>query len=460
MVILLVLVASGFLYVVLNTGGSFTFREAKDFPNYNDLAAALLSGQLNLLYDVDPGRAAAAKPNDPALPYAFIPDNLIFQGKYYFVFQPLPSLIHAAWTICAHSSLPTGAVIVAAGMMNLILMLLLMEFIWRKWLPETPWWIVLLAWISFALSGVQIYIVSRPVVYHESIVVGVTFVLSGALFFARSLAAPNGSALNAFLSGVCFAAAFASKFTLVAYPVGFLFWRVASIGFSRRATVSLRSELICFCLPGLVGMGLLCAYNWARFGDLFDFGRAYLAMDRVDAYQYLCVQGKSFRLAHLPHNLYAYIASMPDLLFRHGLPWLRYRTELLVNDDLFMMRQNMASLFVIAPILILSLPRPGLFGFVKKSESLLTLVLACITSSLVAFGIFLFFFASVPRYAYEFTPLMFVAAYCSLAAEWARVQGNRRRELIWFLLVGSLLVAGALMGAYAGLNGMVWRAPE
>lgn len=460
MVILPVLLGSCLLYLVLNTGGSFAFREAKGFPNYNDLAAALLSGQLHLLHEVDPGRAAAAKPNDPSLPYAFITDNLIFKGKYYFVFQPLPSLIHAAWTAWAHSSLPSGAVIIAAGMMNLILMLLLMEFIWRRWLSETPQWIALLAWISFAVSGVQLYIVSRPVVYHESIVVGITFVLAGALFFSRWLAAANGSVLNAFLSGVCFAAGFASKFTLIAYPVSFLFWRLAPIGFSRREIVTARSELMAFCLPVLVGMGLLFAYNWARFGDILDFGRSYLVMDRVDAYQYLCVQGKSFRLAHFPHNLHAYMASMPDLLFRHGLPWLRYRTELLINDNLFMMRQNMASLLVIAPILILSLPRPGLFGFIKKSGALLTLLLACITSSLVAFGIFLLFFASVPRYAYEFTPLMFIAVYCSLAADWEKAKGKRRRELIWFLLVGSLFVTGALMGAYAGLNGMVWRAPE
>jgi len=381
-------------------------------------------------------------------------DAVIFGGKYYFLQEPMPGTLHALWIRITGTELPTGAVVVLAASGCLVALISLLGLIRREFFPASPEWILWLASISFGLSAPQLYLVSKPTVYHEAIAFGLLFVLGGALSYAAALVHTKRSGVYFALCGLMFGLAALCRLTLILYPLCFIAALFFTSITSPHALFGRWKAGVSLALPPVAAVVILMVYNYMRFGDAFDFGRRHIMYPWYSVYEYVCLQGNAFRLAHVPENLAAYFLSLPELVWKNSLPWLRFGREIFSAGSVVMGREQLGSIGLLMPVLVLLLPFQRLVGPVDWSRPLKTILVASGLSSLVMFAMFLCYFYAVPRYLYEFTPLLFVVIFCNLSETWRRMGHAPKARRAFTIGLVLLILFNSVMGIYLGLNGM------
>ena len=444
------------LYCAVNTKGSFKFdEEVPHFMNYNMLAEAFLAGQLYLKQGIHPERAKALDPSDPRLPFPYIVDAIALNGHYYFLQQPLPALFHAVWIALTRVTLPTGAAVVFSATACLLLIGLILWRIRESFFSGTPSWIFWFTWLSFGLSSSQMYMVSRAVVYHETIAVGVMFVLLGTLLFIAAVTTTRNNLAFMTFSGICFGAALASKVNLGLYPVClFLCWAYYAVA-KRPHPPRLVSQGFAFMYPVACSAMLLMIYNFLRFGNVFDFGREHCIIPSPEFYEYCCLKGHFFRLDHLAQNLYSYFAALPSIVHGRNFVWAKYGTHFMTVGDVMTAREDLVPLPIMMPVLTLCLLVPVALRFIKADRKLSLIIAVCIASSVGMFAFFTLYVWAAGRFVYEFTPLLFVIVFCVLAVLWEKVRARKYLSVIVVAILGLLIVAQALMGLVSAFNGAI-----
>ncbi len=439
------------IYAALNTGGSFHFKEREGFADYGMLAQAFVSGQLHLKQPVDPQRLASRDPLDPSTPYPYLDDALIWNGKYYFQQEPLPALIRAVFLYTLGLTLPTGAVVVTFTFGVFLLMGVILQIMRRRYFPASSPWMFWYIWISFALSGTQLYMASRLVVYHEAIAVGCFLVLAGCAFLVHALSGARHDLIAASLAGTCFGAATASRALLILYPACFLAIFLVFSAIRRESIKTTIEWTLSFGFPVALWAAVLLAYNYLRFGDPLDFGRLHMIASLFPQYLYVNVGGHYFSWKHVPYQLYYYLLSLPLAVNR--FPYLRYPFEAFWTDGIYLYRERVCSFFVAMPALLLVLPLPFLFGRLRMEDRLCLILAFFGVSCLGVLGVLSFSFGSTARYYYDFTPVLFILAFCSLAASWDRVASSSLRKTLAKAILLLLFVGNLFMGLLLGLSG-------
>ncbi len=439
------------LYAALDTKGSFNFQERPGFMTYGMLAEAFVSGQLHLKQEVDPQRLRSPDPLDPSTPYPYQFDLIIWHGKYYLPREPLPGLIRAVILYAAGLALTTGQVVVTFAFGVFLLLGALLWFISRRYFPESPGWMFWYIWLSFGLSGTQLYIVSRPVVYHESDAAACFFVLAGCTLLVRGLIGARHVLITACLSGICFGLAVACRALLVLYPACFLLIFLTISAIRRESAKTTIGWTLSFAGPVVLCVAALLAYNYLRFGTLLDFGYSHVIVPTHSAYLYLTLGGHLFSWKHVPYHLYEYLFSLPSIVSK--FPFLRYPYGALWVNDVYLTRELVCSVFITMPVLLLSLPLPLLFRHIRKNDRLKLILSFFVVSPLMVLAALCAFYGTVARYYYEFTPILFVVAFCNLAVFWDKIATSSRRKTLAKVVLSLLFVGNLLMGLLLGLTG-------
>jgi hypothetical protein len=441
-------------YIALSTKGSMKFGESDGYANYNMFAQAILSGRLSI-GDI-PYRclAAGSDPRDPSACPPPVIDVIAYSGKYYLLQEPLPVLFHLFSFLILGKALPTGIAIILFSCGSLCLLGMIITKLRNLFFANSPRWPAYLALSYFAFSGVQLYMVSRQLIYHETIVVAAFFMLLGTLCFLQALPLSSNEKKWFGLAGTFLGASVLSKISMIWYPVCFwLLYLIFQIkeeeSFQRIAmrTVSFAAPLAC---SGLV----LLTYNYLRFGDPADFGRTHVVLPSKELYNYCILQDNFLRFAHVPYNLASYFTTFPEFVWRHGLPGLRFPLETINDGNILVAREKTACLFVMAPALLLCLLLPFLLRKCSGDRLLPLTVAVCATPSVVTFLFYLTMMRSVPRYLYEFTPLAYALIYVVLACLWQRLRANSFERTLFILVAILLFTLNTITGGYLGLNGI------
>ncbi len=359
------------IYWALDTHGSFSFGERPGFLNYNMLAESLLAGQVHLRQEVHPGRLKERDQANPTLPYPYMFDAIVFQGKYYLHHLPFPALIHASWTAVAGYPLATGFMVVLAALGCVVWLGLILWRIRQTFFEQSPAWILWFVLASFALSGVQLYMVSRPVIYHEAIATGVFLALGGVAVCILIMTSPSVNNLMACIAGLLFGAAIACRATLVFYPLCFAACLTADSILRKRTPATIFKQSCSLLAPVAVSVGLLLLYNHARFGDFFYSGLRHVALPFPKVYEYCCLQGNYFRLAHVPYHLYYWLLGVPDVALWGWFPYLSRPLDATVLNEVMVLREKVGSIFLLTPVLLLILPVPGLLQHTRAGRHLI-----------------------------------------------------------------------------------------
>ena len=242
---------------------------------YNELGDAFRLGQTHLERQADPRLVALADPYDPARNEAFrVNDLSYFKGRYYLYMGAAPALATflpfrlltgrymtqeaCVWIYC---------VIGMAASCGMLLM------ISRPSHGASPRIVLGCALVVLALANGFYAVIQGSIAQHVTIAGGFAFSMLSLLFLARALK-PSGRPWAWFaLASLAYGAAIASRPN---YVFGSLMLLPPLLLALRGRAPGERAQLLgAASLPlGLV-VGLVLAYNGARFGNPLEFGQRY-----------------------------------------------------------------------------------------------------------------------------------------------------------------------------------------
>ncbi|MGD9972527.1 MAG: hypothetical protein AB7S77_05655 [Desulfatirhabdiaceae bacterium] len=438
------------LYIPFNTKGAYQFKEIPGFPNYDMLASAFLAKQVHLLDTVDPKRLQADDPRDPSHPSAYLFDRVIWNGKYYFIQEPLPGIFHAIWNAITGYPFRTGAMVTLSISGVVIVLAFLMLHLRQLYFPSTPSWIFWGTWISFSLCSVQLHFASMPFVYNEAVGLGSFFSLLGILCAMHIFPVKRNEKTNclAALAGTCFGAAVCCRASIVFYPLTFLLCLVMFHFFRERQYKIILNVF----LPFLICFGLfiiaLLAYNFLRFQDILEFGRNYAIYPSHEDYLYAIWNENMFRLKHVPVQFYLYLLSPPDIIDKFPYIIIPNESRFKIGDVLIV-SQRVRSIFILVPILVVLIATPFLQKYYRNKIFSFWMTYF-ITASAAIFCFLTFFHYATIRYIYDFLPILFVILFGSYSTLWGKIMGDEHKEKIVKLLFIGLVSITVFNGLLAG----------
>jgi hypothetical protein len=265
---------------------------ASQFAYFNYLARAFLSGHLDLV-------------ELPALAL----DLSHFHGRYFLYWPPFPAVVLMPFVAVWGTHFSDVIFTLVLGGLDVVLVGILLKEADTKGLITTTAMQRNLLLITFALGSTLVPLAAHGRVWYTAQLLGFFFV---AVAF---LAAIRLSGLRAFLvAGTAIACATMTRNHLIfagLWPAAILLDRHRNDVEGEALELGRRRRLFAYAAAGLapvvLTVGLLAAYNWARFGNPLDTGFAYHEMDvslRADYERY-----GAFNVHFVPTNLlYQFVA--------------------------------------------------------------------------------------------------------------------------------------------------------
>ncbi len=418
-------IAISFAYAAWMTGFTFAFREADVFPNYNMLTAAFAKGQL-FIDEMPPE------------------DYSIANGNRYLYFGPLPALIRLPVRLLLGRGIPTGLMIVLFCAGSAVLFALAINEL--TLVQESSDSLLKTVFIIlFIFNGYSLLITLIPSIHHEAIAAAAFFLMLALSLLVKTWNRGNvPTPATAALMGLSLACCLASRATY-AFSAGVIVivfiagtWSRAGHVMNRKAVVPMVIIVTIFAIAA----GLLLAYNYARFGDPFEFGMKYAE----SMFKNYLLAGNFARYEHIPYNLWSLFFRLP--ITAREFPFLIMPEYILKTESIGFMpfaliyeNELSASVFVLMPVLILFVvplalvkeDRPDInFRMYLVLFVLLVMQVLPISVSM----------ATAARYYYDFLPIMMIMAY--LGALWLKRKKAEYFFAVLLMAVISIIVSLAL----------------
>jgi len=407
------LIAICFAYAAWTTGFTFVFREPDLLPNYNMLAKAFAKGQLFI--DETPPE-----------------DYLDVNGKRYLYFGPLPALIRLPVWFLLGRGIPTGLMIALFCAGSAVLFALIInEFTLVGESSDSLLKAVFI--VLFIFNGYSLFMTLIPSIHHEAIVAAMFFLMLAFYLLAKTLNRGNvPTATTAALIGLSLAGCLASRATYVFCSAVIVLVLIVGI-LSRAGYVLKRKELVpIVAIVGIVAaaVGLLLAYNYARFGALFDFGIKY----QVSMYREYLLADNFARYEHIPYNFWSLFFRLPILAPK--FPFLIMPRYLLKTESIGFMQYSLmygnelsVSVFILMPVLLLFVVPLALVkeNRLPTSFHMYLVLFVLLFMQVLSIAVTML---TVARFYYDFVPIMMIMSY--LGALWLK---RNRADCFWVVVL-------------------------
>ena len=202
-------------------------------------------------------------------------DNALYKGKYYVYFGVVPVVTALLpYYLITGEDLPIYILTFVVIMMAVVGMLLLLKEVTKRYFKNIPFLLFVLLFIFLSISLIEI--AEYPSVYNLPIAFAIMFIYLGLYFMMSSIGKDKINTIRIFFGSLCLALVagcrpqlLVSSFLLIP-----LFWKSV---FKDRTLFSKKSikQTIAFLLPYVVVAIFIMAYNYLRFGSVFEFGVNY-----------------------------------------------------------------------------------------------------------------------------------------------------------------------------------------
>lgn len=396
--------------VLLMIFGSFIVRSDKlllrtPWPHhlqYQELARSLENGTVVLHeQEVDPGLLGAENPYDTIalqvenIPYSM--DYAYFDGNYYAYFGIVPELLlFFPYHMITGGSLPNFAAIYAFYLLFVIGVFLCVHGIIKRWSLKVPLAFYLFICTATVVGANFVYLLMRPDIYNIPIFGAVAFSFLGLGFWlcsSCSKASRSGRVFMA-LGSLCMAMVVGCR------PQLALLSFTAFIIFAWSKVKEDRIGVLCFLLPYVLVAIPVCLYNYARFGNILDFGAAY-SLTTND------MTHRGFSMSRLIRSLYYYLFQPP--VINADYPFMD--TAMISGNYMgkFLYEHTYGGIMV-ANTFIFSVWIMLVRGFKKTDKRIAAFVGFMLASGLVIAGFDANAAGVIYRYTCDFAPLFFIAA--------------------------------------------------
>ena len=421
-------------YMCWMTGLTFRFSEIELWPNFNGLSRAFAKGQLHL--------------DEKGLE-----DFSLVNGKAYLYSGPTPALLRLPVVLVHRDGIPTGFMIACFVAGVCVVFILTLSVLVRQGASHSNSPIRVVFAVLIIFNGISLFIVTIPSFHHEAIACGMFFLIASIYYFFKVRASSYRPSLTtAILMGTSFVLCLGSRLSY-APSIGFL-GLLSAWGLFKSIRGDGRREALpaASAIGGimLVGVGLLLAYNYARYGAFLDSGMQYQVSNVFGDY---FRHGYYFRYDHIPYNIWSFFFRLPKLIPYFPfieLPAYLIKVESVQSLPYYLINGNelSSSVFVIMPVLLLAF-YPLVARLVGSKEPFMrsygiimgVLILQALPVSATV--------STTLRYYYDFLPVMALAAYLGA------VQLSRRGPFFSGLVI-ALAVASVILSFTAPLHGIVF----
>ncbi len=280
------------VYFFVGTKGSFHPVWTLDY--FNALAESMRFGRLDILSQES---------------Y----DLVQFGGHYYAPWGMLPALILIPLQLVKGHFVPTIYLSVVFGALNVTLMYLLLVRLKREFFPGLSRWAIVVVTLFFAFGSTNFYVGTLGSVWHVDQMVSVFFGNLGIYFIFKK----ERKIIDYVLSAAAIAVTLTGRATLSllsTLPALFFVYDF----FPKKGFV--KKGFFIFVPPFLIGTILFFWYNWARFGNVFEYG--YRFIQEAPYLEQLRLTYGIMAFHYLPINLW-------HMFFE--LPFFTYPLQLNIN---------------------------------------------------------------------------------------------------------------------------------
>lgn len=414
---------------------------------YNQFTDSLMQGHVYLPALPAPKLLALRDPYDPVANETLrLHDASLYHGRYYMYFGVGPALtLYVPWRILTGKRLSDDVAVTLFCLGGYVFSCLLLFLLLEACQLGVPWILQAAVVLALGLGQFAAVVLRRPRVYEVAISAAYCFLTGGLYFLARRVLRRDTRwwllAVSATLLGLAAAsrAQCGMVAILLAILLGFYLARVR--GLSGRPWLK---EIVPFVVP-LAIAGLLTGwYNYARFGNLLEFGVHYQvgAINHYDGYPLL------LRLRQALASLYYLWICLPN--FKSRFPFLEMSgaAQPFGDPDLFpklYYHEPVAGVLPIVPLCLAGFALPFLLWrrklFTPDVRAILTGLIVCAFAMLAAVCI-------VPhgvsgRYALDFEPVFLIASL------FLCLFGSVRLPLRWMRTTAAALTGAACLWAAA-----------
>lgn len=302
-------------YYMLSTKG--TFKIPYDVDYFSPLARSFIHGRLDI-------------PN-PVVKT----DLSFFRDKWYLYWGPLPALLLIPGQLFLGRYFPPAYLSFLVAGLSIttvyLIILRLKELYIGKDLRNVN---ILTFLLFFALGTSHLYIATRSGVW--DVAQTVTFLPSA--FAVYLLIKKNLSVRDYFFASLLLSLSLVGRYNIVLYLV-FLSLRIFDdLVFKAEKFVIIKRKVLASLVPILFFFLIFAGYNFARFGNPFDFGFTYTVFDNFN-FSHVAPKG-FYSLYYVPRNLWYVFLEIPKLTFlRTGkiiFDWNRFGMSIFFVSPVFL----------------------------------------------------------------------------------------------------------------------------
>jgi len=438
----LIVVAVAILYLWCSRSANGRFIWNTDLGGYYDLLGrGFVNGHLYL--PVQPARELLqlADPWDPDQnrPYR-LHDAVLYHRRYYLYHGAAPALVlFAPWRFVTGHDLPESfaALLFCLGGFLFSCMLFIDLLSYSRLRISVALFAAMLLGLGVAQSIP--YLLQRVMLYEVAIASGYCFLMAGFCFFFKLLALERRQILYAALSGICFGIAVGCRPNLVLAvslaSLWLLFREVRRRGW--RAVIA--PQVIAFMIPLALNGIAIALYNYARFGNPFEFGVRYQLGD----VRHPTVQ---LALANFLPGFYYFIACVPD--FERIFPFLRLAIRLPFSTPGYALPagyvlEPIAGCLALCPLTLIAFASPVFLARLVPARPVRAIVWLLF---LTAASCILFIAGTgwaTQRYEVDFLPVLLLIGCYVAAAAYNRLNGWSRKLTATVVALAILYSAAA-----------------
>jgi hypothetical protein len=380
----------------------------------NQMADALLAGQLHLLVEPDPRLVALQDPYDPAQnsqfgPQARLHDASLYKGKYYLYFGLTPILTFFLPARLLGVYVPESIGVVVFVFVGLLWSVKLLGFLLVRCGLDPPRWMQWLMVLGLGLCNFSPFLLRDPDIYQVAIASGYCFQFAALYWLFSGTWGEEPHRGRLVLGSVCQGLALGARFNLLlAAPIlpiayGHFCWQ----GRRLLGREGIKTIAALF-LPFGACLFLLGLSNFVRFDSWTEFGIRYQMSD-INVQKWNLFDPHSILPGLYHYSVFPYDVNdtFPYVHLRRVLPDLPAGSVLGASE-------LVGGMFVCVPFLAMLLMFPMTLGrAVRREKPLLGLSIAYFLGTGLALMLFVsFIFPLVTmRYLSDFSPFFLMPAF-------------------------------------------------
>ena len=462
---------------IISIGRMNKFPSGRDY--YWMLAQAFQKGQTSLLVEPPSELLKLANPYDlnqrKGLDYLW--DTSLYHGKYYLYWGPVPAVLVLLMHLVTKQPVSDAWLVFLFVTGTVLFSILLLRKLFQD--DRYQGWVFWGAVLTCAFNIPLIWLFTHPAYYEASIAGGQFFMMAGFFLLYLAFRSPTIRTGYAVFAALAFGLAGGTRLSLLPSVIFLSFIILLRVYLARnrnlRASLAVMAAVL---IPlGIIALSLM-AYNYDRFGSIFEFGHRYQLTGLASTADY----GDQTSLKYVVPSIYSYFFRPPSLSEKFPfltVPAIKEKMWpfFIHPPENYYYAEPLAGLLLVVPLIgftVLLLLRWFwllLNGDVslrkiryKENEVLIWFGASLLGYLLIQTAVLLVFVSTSMRYLVDITPAFIVLSslFVGLHTRTFEEKGNWGRVIsfLWILTALLTVAAGLLIGLTGGQNNFLNKNPQ